>query len=293
MTRAPRQHFAVRNSPCGLTVALCGHLTPNATQDREAVTCRLCIRELKASPIPPEVLAPTPWVPPPPKRAEMGQRFLTPHAQRCIEESRAGERKRYTFSSLDDALKQYAAVKVDGYASGSASAGHEALGVMGCRVQSDTRGSSKTTRQAEDIADVSRCIAYALSFWSETHPQSSLSMSDVENLFLLLQVGKPMKDRAKRKAGKRVYVPKGGLRAWTPMSIEDAAHETGLTEKMVRALRTWCRKRISVELMARDGLLKKQAAPVFDGDEDRHDRRMAAWLQEHGAVTSRREELGR
>ncbi len=120
MTRSPRTHYADKNSPCGLTIALCGQLTPNATQSLETVTCKVCLRRLEALPLAPSELTDTPWVPPPSKPAKPGQSELTPYARKAIAESKAGGRERTTFANVDQALELYATACVDGYSGGSA-----------------------------------------------------------------------------------------------------------------------------------------------------------------------------
>ena len=291
MSKRPRTHYA-RESQGDQVFAECHALTTRWTRERDDVTCKRCLRELVAFDALPFTPVSVPWVPPPPRAAVMGTRHLTPHAERAIAESKSGKRQRFAFHNLDDALKRYAAVKVDGYSSASASGGTEQLGIMGCMIQTGGGGSSKTTRLAEDIAQISACIQHALSSWHEAHPDSELTTLQVEDLWLLMEVGKPMKERAKRKAGKRDFVPKEGQRAWTPMKPEEVAEESGLHVAVVRKLRRWCTRGVGVELMARK-LMGRPPEPVTKEEPTRAARRLKAWRAEDEAVEKRMKELGK
>lgn len=296
MTTKPRRTHYARETSGDVVFGQCNALATFWTRERDAVNCARCKARLKTIDALPFVVEPTPWTPPPPERAEPGQRDLDAIATRAIAESKAGERSGPTFHSLDDALKRYAAVRHDGYASGSASAGHEALATHGCRVQSEGRKVSSTTKQAEGVAEVSRCLSYALNLWAAAFPTTAkdagalceLTPAKVETLFLLMEVGKPLRDRAKRKAGKREYVPKGGVRSWTPMTPDDIAEETALTAKDARKLRKWCKQHTEAEMMYR-GLLREPGRPRSE-DPERQASRERHWLWRQDYIEARRQQ---
>lgn len=289
MSKQPRTHFALKNSDCGLTVALCGHLTPKATQDRDAITCRLCLRELDASPIPPEVLAPEPWVAPPERVVQHGQRRLTDNALKAIEESKSGKRQRFEFTSIGKAFEDYCAVCVDGHPSGSASASCETLGLMGVIVQTSGRSDSITTRSAERVAQAALILDHVFEPWERTHPYAELDKAQAIGAWLLMTVGLPDLDRSKRHAGLREYRPKGGLRAWVPVKASALVEGTKVAMSELVSLRKWANKRVSVEMIAR-GLLAEPLRPAWD--EERGDQRMTMWIRKMDAVAARRAELG-
>ena len=287
--RTPRQHYADRNSPCGLTIALCGQLTPNATQDQDTVTCKVCLRRLAALPFAPSELTDTPWTPPPPKTAQPGQSELSPLARKVIADSIAGRHDRPTFGSMDKALELYAACCVDGYAGGSAAGSYEALGAMGTMIQTDGRGSSTTTRQAEEVAQVSKVLEHAFSTWEREHPYAEMGKREALAAYLLMRVGLPVLDKSKRNAGIREFRPKGGLRAWAPLKAT-AVHEASASRVSVKELGTlkkWANRRIDVEMVAR-GLVSQPRRP-----DTQDERRFAQYARRLRAVELRRAELGR
>lgn len=293
MTRRARTHYADRVSADGLTIALCRQLTPSATRDHDAVTCRVCLRMLAAVPFAPaELVEAEPWTPPLPKTATLGARDLSPEDERAIRESIAGERQRPVFGSLGQALEALCTVLVDGYASGSAAGSCEALGTMGTMIQTGARGSSTTTRQAESVAEVSIALRCAFSTWRDDHAASRhlslLSTGEAVSAYLCMVVGLPMTDKSERSAGgDRVFKPKRGLRAWSPVSEGDVLEAYGLK---VGGLKKWANRRVLVEMWAR-GLLAIPARPETTANADDDDRRMSRYVRDLDAVAVRRGEL--
>lgn len=282
----PRTHYAARPSDDGLTIAFCNMLTPRATRDLNLVTCRLCKKKLEALPFTPDLPA---WVPPPPGPAKIGRRNLSTADQRAIEDSKRGGKSRPLFRTMHDALRSWAQVQLDGYASGSVSGSYEALGTMGTLIQSAARGSSSTIRQADVKAEVDKVLAHAFGAWESTHADSLFSEADARSLFLAMEVGRPVIQKVRHRSGDREWIAENE-RAWHPVTATEIAGETGVSIGVIGSLRKWCRRRVRVELMAR-GLLGVPPRPVTAEDEENHGRRIAHWVRERHAVDVRRGEL--
>ncbi len=282
-----KTHYADRDTKVG-TLSLCGMLAKAATRDREAVTCRLCLGRLSELPFAPsEMTEDEPWSPPPEMVARVGARHLSDSDHQAIDESIAGEKKRPLFASMGRALEALMVARVDGYSGGSVSGSYEALGSLGTLIQHERRGSSSTTRQAESVAEVDRSLACVFDRWAGDMPRR-----EAEAAFLLMEVGRPIVDRSERRAGERVYRPRGGMRAWTPMTANELAGPLGVAVPVVGGLRKWARRRLKAELVAR-GLVAPPMRPVVSEDPDRYDERLRRWTSEMRAIETRERELGR
>lgn len=104
------------------------------------------------------------WVPPPervvdPERVVWGD---LPARTRLLATRQSGGERRRVYGSVEQAAQVVAIVEADGYASGSASQSVERVGLTGTRVQTSGRGSSKTSRRAEEVATLQLAIATAL-----------------------------------------------------------------------------------------------------------------------------------
>ena len=287
--RTLRQHYADRNLANGLVLALCGQMPrpEDATQTKDTVTCKVCLRRLAALPFAPSELTDEPWVAPEPRVVQPGQRDLSVNARKAIADSIAGRHDRPTFGSMDKALELYAACCVDGYAGGSAAGSYEALGAMGTMIQTDGRGSSATTRQAEAVAQVSKVLEHAFSTWEREHPYAEMGKREALAAYLLMRVGLPVLDKSKRHAGLREFRPKGGLRAWAPLKATAVHEASGVAVKELGTLKKWANRRIDVEMVAR-GLVSQPRRP-----DTQDERRFAQYARRLKAVELRRAELER
>jgi hypothetical protein len=105
-----------------------------------------------------------PWTAPPPRDVDPDRVVwgdLPAHTRRLATHRRKTDRRRI-YSTVEDAARVVAIVEADGYASGSASQSVESVGRTGTRVQTSGRGSSKTSRRAEEVATLKLAIATAL-----------------------------------------------------------------------------------------------------------------------------------
>lgn len=192
---APRTHYADRQDG-PLVVALCGQMpTPQfATRDREAVTCRSCLRKLSVVPFAPsELTEAEPWKPPPPKLMVDKPRWLDlPAHTRQLALRRDPAERRRRWRSPEDAARFVAGVRADGYSAQSASGAVERIGRAGTRVQTSGRSSNRSTRTAEDVADIAR--AFTVARGRITLPQG-VAVDVAMRVWRDVRVGRPLTAR--------------------------------------------------------------------------------------------------